>query len=408
MYFKNIISLFTLSMMLLPASCSKSIETPSDGREKEGLDETQKRTLTFTVADPSLKTKANPTGETVNINEWTLLLYNKGELLAEDGYGQGDYGYGVDLADHRPTKVGHATGANQIKMDIDEVSGVDEYNDFMYIAIANGAASGVTDAFENGEGAPSLAIGDDDPSAPLMFGSGSFGGTVLRDQDVVVVLSRTMSRISVSNIKNDLLYSDASITLKGIYLINANERAFFSPYWDYYEYATPDPQLFERYSLIRNPAAVFVPGTPGWPSQNGSAFATGTMPSVMYESFTTVLAKGETDTNTYNMYCYPSNYRESDPDPHTPLSTVKASSKVEDYWTPRHTRAAILAEIGGVEKWYPITISSYMYPGYWYEISAVNLQTSGSDSPDVESTEVNITFSLTVRDWTGTVISENI
>ena len=132
------------------------------------------------------------------------------------------------------------------------------------------------------------------------------------------------------------------------------------------------------------------------------------MPSVMYESFTTVLAKGETDTNTYNMYCYPSNYRESDPDPHTPLSTVKASSKVEDYWTPRHTRAAILAEIGGVEKWYPITISSYMYPGYWYEISAVNLQTSGSDSPDVESTEVNITFSLTVRDWTGTVISENI
>ena len=140
-----------------------------------------------------------------------------------------------------------------------------------------------------------------------------------------------------------------------------------------------------------------------------SGFATGTMPSVMYESFTTVLAKGETDTNTYNMYCYPSNHQASHPDSHTPLSTVKASSKVEDYWTSRCTRAAILAEIGGVEKWYPITIPLYRYTGgYWYEISAVNLQTSGSDSPDVESTEVNITFSLTVRDWTGTVISENI
>ena len=107
------------------------------------------------------------------------------------------------------------------------------------------------------------------------------------------------------------------------------------------------------------------------------------------------------------MYCYPSNHRAFDPDSHTPLSTVKASSKVEYYWTSRCTRAAILAEIGGVEKWYPITIPS-MWSGYWYEISAVNLQTSGSDSPDVESTEVNITFSLTVRDWTGTVISENI
>ena len=218
MYFKNIISLFTLSMMLLPASCSKSIEAPSDGREKEGLDETQKRTLTFTVADPSLKTKANPTGETVNINEWTLLLYNKGELLAEDGYGQGDYGYDTLLENHRPTKVGHATGTNQIKMDIDEILDTEEYNDFMYIAIANGAANGVTDAFENGEGSPSLAIGGDDPSTPLMFGSGSFLGTVLRDQNVVVSLSRMMNRISVSNIKNDLLYSDASITLKGIYL----------------------------------------------------------------------------------------------------------------------------------------------------------------------------------------------
>lgn len=408
MYFKNIISLFTLSMMLLPASCSKSIEAPSDGREKEGLDETPKRTLTFTVADPSLKTKANPTGETVNINEWTLLLYNKGELLADEGYIEGDYGTAISLENHRPTKVGHATGANQIKMDVDEVSGTDEYNDFMYIAIANGMSSGVTSAFENGEGAPSSAIGDDDPSAPLMFGTGSFGGAVLRDQNVVVSLSRMMSRISVSNIKNDLLYSDASITLKGIYLINAYERASYFAEWQYYEYGATDPFLYDSSSLIRNPAAVFVPGTPGWPSQNGSAFATGTMPSVMYESFTTVLAKGETDTNTYNMYCYPNERLASDPDSHTPLSTVKASSKVEDYWTSRNTRAAILAEIGGVEKWYPITIPSSMYPGYWYEISAVNLQTSGSDSPDVESTEVNITFSLTVRDWTGTVISENI
>lgn len=407
MYFKNIISLFTLSMMLLPASCSKSIEAPSDGRGKEGLDETQKRTLTFTVADPSLKTKANPTGETVNINEWTLLLYNKGELLADEGYGQGDYGCGITLENHRPTKVGHATGADQIKMDIDEVSGTDEYNDFMYIAIANGMSSGVTSAFENGEGTSSSVIGDDDPSAPLMFGIGSFGGSVLRDQNVVVSLSRMMIRISVSNIKNDLLYSDASITLKGIYLINANERASYSTEWIYYEYATPDPELRTNFSLIRNPAAVFVPGTPGWPFQNGSTFATGTMPSVMYESFTTVLAKGETDTNTYNMYCYPNERLASAPDSHTPLSTVKASSKVEDYWTSRCTRAAILAEIGGVEKWYPITIPS-MYPGYWYEISAVNLQTSGSDSPDVESTEIHITFSLTVRDWTGAIIAEDI
>lgn len=409
MYFKNIISLFTLSMMLLPASCSKSLEAPSDGREKEGLDETQKRTLTFTVADPSLKTKANPTGETVNINEWTLLLYNKGELIVDEGYSEGDYGIGIFLENHRPIKVGHATGANQIKMDIDEVSGTEEYNDFMYIAIANGMSSGVTSAFENGEGAPSLTIGDDDPSAPLMFGTGSFGGSVLRDQNVVVVLSRTMNRISVSNIKNDLLYSDASITLKGIYLINAYERASCSVDWAYYEYAVPDPGLTVHSSLIRNPAAVFVPGTPGWPSQNGSTFATGTMPSMMYESFTTVLAKGETDTNTYNMYCYPSEHYAFNPDSHTPLSTVKASSKVEDYWTSRCTRAAILAEIGGVEKWYPITIPFYRWTGgFWFEISAVNLQTSGSDSPDVESTEVNITFSLTVRDWTGTVISENI
>lgn len=407
MYFKNIISLFTLSMMLLPASCSKSIEAPSDGREEKEVEKTQKQTLTFTIADPSLKTKANPTGETVNINEWTLLLYNKGELLTDEGYSEGDYGYDTLLENHRPTKVGHATGTNQIKMDIDEVFNTEEYNDFMYIAIANGAASGVTDAFENGEGSPSSAIGDDDPSTPLMFGSGSFCGTVLRDQNVTVVLSRMMNRISVSNIKNDLLYSDASITLKGIYLINANERASYCAEWQYLEYSNPAPEVGGIFSLIRNPAAVFIPGTPGWPSQNGSVFATGTMPSVMYESFTTVLAKGETDTNTYNMYCYPSNHWASDPDSHTPLSTVKASSKVEDYWTSRCTRAAILAEIGGVEKWYPITIPSRQR-GYWYEISAVNLQTSGSDSPDVESTEVNITFSLTVRDWTGTVISENI
>ena len=73
-------------------------------------------------------------------------------------------------------------------------------------------------------------------------------------------------------------------------------------------------------------------------------------------------------------------------------------------WSERSTRVAVEIKVNGVSNWYPITLPSMLCNRH-YVIRRLTVNGPGSDGPDIPVTRDDVSFSVTVMDWTDNDIA---
>lgn len=241
---------------------------------------------------------------------------------------------------------------------------------------------------------------EEDPEYPLMWSCGTLDLNGNGDTSLSLPVRCGLVKISISHIRHSLRDEDRSLTLKGLFLINAS--ACFYPHflaqgWDM------DRDAYSR--KFYHPSACYTPGTSGWPATSANGYGmTSAAPAHMSLSTLKTVQKGNSIDDTFILYTYPN---QTVDDAWSTLSEVRSWPSLEGNWTPRHTRLVLEAEIGGQICWYPITLP-VLLPGRWYQIGEVRLVNSGSTSPDIPASRIDLAYALQITGWGNASLSETI
>ena len=185
--------------------------------------------------------------------------------------------------------------------------------------------------------------------------SGEVKKTLTASTTITMQVERLAAKVAVAHIGTDFdleAHKNLSFEIKSIYLINvAGDRAY----------------------LDDNTPSVWY---------NKAKYALGTSLPFLHDDVSDgLLADGESYDKEHFFYCFPN-----------------TSS------TP--TRLVVEAEIGGYIYYYPITLETVVPNTYYtYRLTITRL---GSDSPDVPVAEESVNFTVTVKDWVETEVSEVI
>ena len=186
-----------------------------------------------------------------------------------------------------------------------------------------------------------------------------------------------------------LMYGNQSVTLPGNKTVNISVQRMVSRI--VVKKVTRDFEAAALASLAFSIKAIYVQNASGNGNINGDSNtkwyneATGTadLPSLLYDKVTegTIANKASYDVSHY-FYTMPN----------------KGS---------RATRLVVEAQLGDKTFYYPIFIST-MQANCSYEFNEITIKRPGSDSPDKPVSTSDITFSVSVVDWTKNVIKEQI
>ncbi len=241
---------------------------------------------------------------------------------------------------------------------------------------------------------------EEDPEYPLMWSCGTLDLNGNGDTALSLPVRCGLVKVSISHIRHSLRDDNRSLTLKGLFLINAS--ACFFPHF------LADGWDMDRDAYCRkyyHPSACYTPGTDGWPSTSADGYGmTSAAPSFMRLSTLKTVQKGNAIDDTFVLYTYPNSTVE---DAWSTLAEVHSWSSLEGNWLPRHTRLVLEVEIGGQTCWYPITLPTLL-PGRWYKIDEVRLTNSASSSPDIPASRIDPVYALHVLNWGYASLRETI
>ena len=377
------------------SACRKETAVPEEvevpwNQDSEGAS----RTLTFRLDRSAIggaTTKVHTDATSVTVDNWAVFLYATKDAPSV-----------TYLSSLVPKACAHASSGADIKMDVDVFNWDSDYTKALsYVAIGNYTPAMWT-SLSTGGGAPSLSFSEDNPDQPFMYAYGRINSATA-DQVFNVALTRAMCKVSVESITNSQQSSSSSVTVKGLYLINApGDYRLQIKTDDSSGSGSYNPSDVSAAEHVWNPSAPFTVGAAGYPSSTGSYAMAGAAPAVMSDVFTATIAHGATLSTAHHLYCYPN---PSALKTETSLATVKASSSVNDYWSWRCARVSVLASVGGADRWFPASLPA-MEPGKWYDFLNITLKTTGSDSPETSSTDIRVSYTLRITDWTGTTIYE--
>lgn len=195
--------------------------------------------------------------------------------------------------------------------------------------------------------------------------------TLPQATDVDIEVSRIAARVVIRKITSALegALADAEFSVDGIYLINV---------------------AGEQKSLMAPDEAIASDGL--WLNRMHGEKALEHLTSDTLEG---VSLKGRKSyEKTHMFYAYP-NPTEED---------FFHGTEEGKEWSARHTRLVVEATIGGETHWFPLTMP-VMQANRSYEINELVIRHIGSDDPDTPVSSSEVTFSVTVRDWTQVIVS---
>ena len=176
---------------------------------------------------------------------------------------------------------------------------------------------------------------------------------------VEVDVTRFAAKVSIEKITNAIAsspWNTMSMTIKGIYLINA----------------------------VGGPAPLF--GSTYSPTEwyNKMQYVSGAANSWLYESMSAALTNGSSHNTAHTFYCFPNN------------ATGDANGGT---WSPRQTRLVVEVQLGSSNTfYYPVTING-ISRNTAYTIRELKITRTGSSSPDYPVNIGQFGLDITVSSW---------
>ena len=204
-----------------------------------------------------------------------------------------------------------------------------------------------------------LNLSDNGLSSVQMYGTSSVN--LSGDSSIEVEVTRLVAKIGIADITNAITleqYKDLTMTVNGIYLINvAGDRS------------------------IDGTAA-----TTTWYNrmQNMSECT-----ALLSDRIDRTVASGSVFEADRVFYCYPNSNADS----------------TDQTWSPRSTRLVVEVQLGTETWYYPITVPD-IRENTFYEISGLRITRIGATSPDEVLEFDNATFTVTVKAWEDSPVSE--
>ena len=192
--------------------------------------------------------------------------------------------------------------------------------------------------------------------------------TFMKNGMYAVDLGRLAAKVEIDNIVH-ATGNNATLSIKGIYLINVNTRCNLSA-------ATPLCEWRQKQGYVASETSV-VPKTADILS-----------PAVS-------IPRDSTYRVHHYFYCYPN---------------LTGSDTSAAAWSPRYTRLVVEALYNGVTCYYPINIvgtNNLLEANKLYKIETLRITGPGSTSPDVPINKGSAGFTVMVQNW-GTGFTSNV
>ncbi|MBQ9477125.1 MAG: FimB/Mfa2 family fimbrial subunit [Bacteroidales bacterium] len=184
----------------------------------------------------------------------------------------------------------------------------------------------------------------------------------------IVDLERLAAKVQIDRIEH-ATGNDASISIKGIYLINVNTRCNLSAETPLCEWRQKQGYVASETSVIPLTADILTPAVS--------------------------IPRDSTYRVAHYFYCYPN---------------LTGSDSSAAAWSPRYTRLVVEALYNGVTCYYPVNIvgsNKLLEANKLYRIETLRITGPGSTSPDVPINKGSGSFSVHVQNW-GSGFSSNV